>query len=247
MYKVGYWFTIVLLEMFLLLYTMNFLLYQVDKKDSSSRKLIALIVVSVVFFLIRFKYIPLSWDAILDVFSLRLLFNYFPFFAFGYICSMYREYFNKILNSYYFSGVNVGLYVLLFYVGRTYLCPSPDSAFVVILINVFVDVLVGILGLLIVYNFFKVYADSFSSAKTIGNTLQYIGKRTLDIYLLHYFFLPHVPQIGCMLKQGNNATLELALGGGISLLVIGLCLVVSNIIRTSPILAKYLFGAKTNH
>ena len=105
----------------------------------------------------------------------------------------------------------------------------------------------GIGWLLVVYNTFRTYADSFTSEKRVGRTLQYIGKRTLDIYLLHYFFLPYVPQIGRMLEQGNNAVLELAFGGGISLLVIGICLIVSNIIRTNPILAKYLFGAKTNH
>lgn len=245
-YKLGYWFTIVLLEMFLLLYTMNFLLYQVDKKDSSSRKLIALIVVSVVFFLTRFKNIPfLSISS--DIFSLRLLFRYFPYFAFGYICSMYRDTFNKILESRYFSAVNIALFTSLFYVGRTYLSPAPDSPFYITFLDVSVDVIVGFLGLLIVYNTFKIYADSFTSDKKVGSALQYIGKRTLDIYLLHYFFIPYLPQVGRMLEQGNNAALELALGGGISLLVIGICLVVSNVIRTSNVLAKYLFGAKTNH
>lgn len=245
-HKYGYWFTIVLLEMFLLLYAMNLVSYQIDKKDSSSRKLIVLVFISIISFLTRFKYMP-SIDPLLDVLSLRLLFRYFPFFAFGYICSMYRNTFNKIIESRYFSAVNIALFASLFYVGRTYLCPAPDIPFYITFLDVSVDVIVGFLGLLIVYNTFKIYADSFTSDKKIGSALQYIGKRTLDIYLLHYFFIPYLPQVGRMLEQGNNAALELALGGCISLLVIGLCLVVSNIIRTSPILAKYLFGVKSNH
>ena len=84
----------------------------------------------------------------------------------------------------------------------------------------------------------------FTSDKKVGRMLQYIGKRTLDIYLLHYFFLPYIPQVGSMLSNKKNAVLELTIGGLLSLIVIGICLVVSNVLRTSPILAKYLFGAK---
>ena len=81
---------------------------------------------------------------------------------------------------------------------------------------------------------------------------KYMAAFTLTVFALlpcivHYFIVFYLPHVGRMLEHGNNAALELALGGGISLLVIGLCLVVSNVLRTSPILAKYLFGAKTNH
>jgi hypothetical protein len=48
-----------------------------------------------------------------------------------------------------------------------------------------------------------------------------------------------------MLSKSNNFVLELIVGLFISLLVIAVCLVVSNILRTNPILAKYLFGVKS--
>lgn len=242
-YKLGYWFTIVLLEMFLLIYTMNYLFYKCGKNEVKSYRLIALILMAVFSFLSRFKSLG-SLETLFDVFCLRLLFRYFPYFIFGYICSMYRDTFNKMLESRYFSAVNIVLFASLFYIGRYILLPASDACLFMVFLDISVDMLVGYLGLLIVYNTFKVYSDSFTSDKKVGSALQYIGKRTLDIYLLHYFFLPHVPQMGRMLEQGNNAALELALGGGISLLVIGLCLVVSSILRTSPILAKYLFGVK---
>jgi fucose 4-O-acetylase-like acetyltransferase len=88
-----------------------------------------------------------------------------------------------------------------------------------------------------------VYQNSFVSTKKVGKALQYIGKRTLDIYLIHYFFIPYLPQIRTIIS-GNNVVLELVIVGGLSLIVIAVCLIVSNILRTSPILAKYLFGAK---
>lgn len=245
--KLGYWFTIVLLEMFLLVYTMNFVLYQVDKKDSRPRKLIALIVLYAILHLSRLipEHIP-SLGGAYNILTLHYTSQYFPFFAFGYICSMYKDIFNKVLEHKSFAALVILSFAVLFYI-RESLLPNLGVGVLVSLLGIIVPLALGIAGLLIVYNFFRVYVDSFSSDKRVGRALQYIGKRTLDIYLLHYFFIPYLPQVGCMLKQGNNAALELALGGGISLLVIGLCLVVSNIIRTSPILAKYLFGAKTNH
>ncbi|MEE1272102.1 MAG: hypothetical protein UHM19_04845 [Bacteroidales bacterium] len=115
---------------------------------------------------------------------------------------------------------------------------------IIILLWFIVTFLIGFAGLLIVYNTFRVYKDSFSSDKKIGRMLQYIGKRTLEIYLLHYFFLPTLPALGNMLSKSNNFVLELVVGLFISLLVIAVCLVVSNILRTNPILAKYLFGVK---
>lgn len=243
--KLGYWFTIVLLEMFLLVYTTNYVLYQVDKKDSRPRKLIALIVLYVILHLTRFipEHLP-SLKGAYNILTLHYTSVYFPYFAFGYICSMYKEVFNKVLEHKYFAALVIISFAVLFYV-RSYLIPNLSGGVFVSLLGIIVPLALGIAGLLIVYNFFKVYADSFTSDKRVGRALQYIGRRTLDIYLLHYFFLSYIPQVGELLKQGNSAVMELTLGVGVSLLVIGISLIVSSILRTSPILAKYLFGVKT--
>lgn len=245
--KLGYWFTIALLEMFLLVYTMNWVLYQCCKKESKPCKVIALVLIYVALYLCRLipDYVP-ALSGTYDVLSLHYVSLYFPFFAFGYICSMYKEKFSRLLEHKHFAAIAIVLFAVLFYVRREYILPNLGGGALIFISSFFTQLAVGILGLLIVYNTFRTYADSFSADKKVGSALQYIGKRTLDIYLLHYFFIPYLPQVGRMLEQGNNAVLELALGGSISLLVIGLCLVVSNIIRTSPILAKYLFGVKNN-
>lgn len=99
-------------------------------------------------------------------------------------------------------------------------------------------------GLLIVFAFFRKYQASFTSSTRLGAALQYIGRRTLDIYLLHYFFIPKLHFIGNFFKESPNMLLELCCGLALSLLVAGLCLVISNIIRISDLLGHYLFGAK---
>ena len=244
--KLGYWFTIALLEMFLLVYTMNLCVYKLGG-ESKITKVIALVLIYVALYLCRLvtDYVP-SLKVAYDVLSLHHVSLNFPFFAFGYICSMYKDTFNKVLEHKFFAAVSIGLFAGFFYMRRVYIIPNLGSGAFNFILSVFTSLAVGILGLLIVYNTFRTYGETFTSDKKIGRALQYIGRRTLDIYLLHYFFIPLLPQLGRILESGNNVVLELAIGGGISLLVIGLCLVVSNILRTSPILAKYLFGVKTN-
>ena len=244
--KLGYWFTIALLEMFLLLYTTNFVLYQCGgKRESRSSRVVALVLIYAMLYVLRHvpQYVP-AFEGAYNVLSLHYVSLYFPFFAFGYICSMYKEIFNRILEKKYFAAITIVSFALFFDVRRAFILPHLDGGMFVLLISLITQLAVGACGLLIVYNTFRTYSASFSSNTKVGRALQYIGKRTLDIYLLHFFFMPHLPQVGRMLENGNNVILELTFGIGISLLIIGICLVVSNILRTSTILAKYLFGAK---
>lgn len=246
--KLGYWFTIALLEIFLIVYTTNVLLYNNNPKVHRKRMLVALIILSGVLFIakIALKIIP-SLNEIGNILTLHHSFNYFQYFAFGYICSMYKEVFNKILESKIFSTIIIILFAVLFYIKRCYISElTNDSMNIWKMLDIFLEMIIGYLGLLVMYNTFNKYQDSFTADKKIGKTLQFIGKRTLDIYILHYFFLPHIPEVGNMLLDGNKVILELTIGLTISLVVISLCLAISSVLRTSPMLAKWLFGVKIN-
>jgi fucose 4-O-acetylase-like acetyltransferase len=100
------------------------------------------------------------------------------------------------------------------------------------------------LGIIIVYAFFRKYQETFMSSSRIGAFLSYIGRRTLDIYMLHYFFLPKLPELGDWLKSCPNLAIELVLVLLLSIVVIGISLITSNIIRVSDTLAYYLFGKR---
>lgn len=244
--KLGYWFTIALLEIFLIVYTTSSCLYNCNDKVHRKRMFVALILLSGILFLTKIilKIHP-TLNEVGNVLSLHHSFNYFQYFAFGYICSMYKKEFNKILDSKFFAAITLILFASLFYAKKIYISNHVGSSMNMWrMLDIIIEMIVGYLGLLIVYNTCKTYQHTFSSDKKIGRALQFIGKRTLDIYLLHYFFLPYMPQVGRIIQEGKNATLELAIGVSISLLIIGLCLVVSSILRTSPLLGKYLFGNK---
>ena len=77
----------------------------------------------------------------------------------------------------------------------------------------------------------------------IGRSFQYIGRRTLDIYLIHYLFLPNLPTIGSFFNSyRHNFVLDTTLAVIIALIVIAFSVLLSNILRVSPLFKKYLFG-----
>lgn len=97
--------------------------------------------------------------------------------------------------------------------------------------------------MLIVLMTFRHYKDAFTASKPVGKALQYIGTRTLDVYLIHFILLPKLPQVGVWLNDNHpNFVLDIVMSASLALIVIAFCLLISNILRVSPIMKKYLFG-----
>ena len=103
----------------------------------------------------------------------------------------------------------------------------------------------GITGMVMVFTFFRL-AASWLKRFHISKPLQYVGTRTLDVYLLHYFFLPRfLIEYTAQLKAYGSLFIEFVVILAVSLVVLLLSLLASYIIRLSPFLAHYLFGVKT--
>ena len=75
--------------------------------------------------------------------------------------------------------------------------------------------------------------------------MQYVGKRTLDIYMIHYFLLPfRLDMMGKWFTDNPNPAIEFFITTAIAAIVIALTMVIGNIIRLSPTLSHYLLGGK---
>lgn len=107
----------------------------------------------------------------------------------------------------------------------------------------------GITGMIMIFTLFRLLYTSpiihlpSSIFHYPSSILKYVGTRTLDIYLLHYFFLPrflmaYAPQ----LQAYDSRLIEFVVIMVISLIILVLCLITSYIIRLSPFLGHYLFG-----
>lgn len=234
--KTGYWFTLVSFEMF-------FVVFNVLKHcDIKGEKWTYILVgIAVLLALVKFpmKMFP-SLCKFGNITSFHHLFEYFQFFVFGILASKYIERFHELLDTKWVMACSIPLFVIFYCVKNN--IPHTGVCFVVL--EKILGFVLAYLGIIVVYALFRKNQDSFMSSSKIGTSLKYIGRRTLDIYMLHYFFLPQLPALGEWLKSCPNVAVELAVVILLSLLVVGICIVVSNIIRVSDVLAYYLFGKR---
>ena len=240
--KGGFWFTLVLLYMFLIYYVFAYI--ESKLKVKSWIPITLLFIVSLVCY--ETCYLPkyFSWafgwrghpnDFMNDT-SLIQVFQYFPFFIYGNIVHRYWEQAQKVMDSNWFYPIIV--VVVIFAAMDTLKWHSLRMAWAIIPLT-----LARFILLTMVVMYFRNYQQYFTKFSVIGASLQYIGRRTLDIYLIHYLFLPDLPTIGAFFdKYRHNFVLDTLSTVVIALLVIGFCIITSNILRVSPFFRKWLFG-----
>jgi hypothetical protein len=80
-------------------------------------------------------------------------------------------------------------------------------------------------------------------AKRLGGLLARVGRRSLDVYVLHYFFLSWLPlQEYSSVILGNGFMFELVVSIVLATLVATCALTLSAILRSSDLLAFLLLG-----
>lgn len=178
-----------------------------------------------------------------DLLCLQNTFFYFQFFVFGNLAARNRAAFERLLDGKCFLTGALILFAALFWL-QTGTDPDMERGRLAAALQSAGILLCRYCGLVIVYSYFRCHQADFSQTNPLGKALQHIGRRTLDIYMLHYFLLPCLPEVGEYFLSRPNFALELAAGIALSLLVIGICLAASNVLRLSEPLGRYLFGAK---
>lgn len=245
--KAGYWFPISLLEMLAITAIITRLFNHTDTETRTCNKVaVVLILLALVMYLAKLPMKTIPWlNTLGDITSLHYTCYYFQYFILGYIIKRYQKISDFILNNNYFRTFILITFFAIWYIKSYYLpyieIPTNTTWKV---FSTLVDTVSEYCGLLIVYGYFQTYQFQFTSNTRIGIYLQFIGRRTLDIYLLHYFFLSPMPSIGAWLEKNPNVVIELSIGLILSLLIVGCCLLISQLLRTSDFLAYWLFGVK---
>lgn len=222
--KSGYWFTFVLLEYYIFYATVRFF---IRKKWSS----IVLLALGLIFYLPIQNFLPFSKFTI-GVLSV-IEWKYFIFFVLGTIVKEYFPRVEKLIDSKWLLAICIPFYFLV-------------NAFrdLITINDIIVSLTLSLTGLTIVFAFFRKKQDIFTRETVLGKSLQYIGRRTLDIYLIHYFLIPNNLDIVTVFVDHPMPIIEATASLLVTLLIIGGSLLISNIIRLSPFLAHWMFGAK---
>lgn len=230
-YKAGYWFCFVLFVFYLTL--------------TISKTITEKFFGAILIFFFALAMIMLNTNMVTDLLAKWNIPNilciqqwqYFIFFYLGYLAHLHQERFFSWLDDGRIMAVAIVLFIgslLLWYKQPLNLFGIKASF-----------LLWGVLGAALSFAFFRKNESWFSQQTYIGRTLQYVGRRTLDVYLLHFFFLPkNLDWVGNYVMGNGNQTVELFVSLAISIMVITLCLLTSNIIRLSPLLAHWVLGVK---
>ena len=242
--KMGYWFTFSLFQMFLIFYLISYVTRKSSIKGNTKFCFVSLIIVAI------FMYIALSpirrsqtMSRLADIICFAQTCEYFIFFVVGIIASKCRDTFFRILDNRYISAIGIILFFLLLYYKYS-LAGCYDSYIVEKFFTRVVPMLLGLLGAFISFNYFRIYENNFTRSTKLGSLLQFIGKRTLDVYWLHYFFIPRIPSVGDFIIENQSLIVEVSFVLVVAMIVVAFALLLSSILRTSKFLGLILFGVK---
>ena len=235
--KGGYWFTFALFEFFVI-YILTVFIFRKSKHADRWMLLMALLLSASAFcydIYYNVYFSKMGWVTSVVGFLSFTTWRYYLFFFLG---TLAKKYFDTFL-----AWTKNRLLVVVAIVGFVVIAmiPHSDNA----PLEYFIFAVGGILGMSLVFTFFRCFGSWFTKDRPLGRSLQYIGTRTLDIYLLHYFVLPrfllfHKDQLLILDSEAWEFLVAIIL----ALMVVAVCLIASYIIRLSPPLGHYLFGVK---
>lgn len=226
-----YWFTYVLFVFFVIYYAISWLAARLKSEKFHD---IALIVVAAMMFYIYISYLY-NKNFELRKYNIDDIMRYFQFFVLGVFCRKYYKRFSQFISNEWFNAAIIVLFFIAAYI-------SLKDYRQLWIFKYMRYSLACYAGVVIVFTFFKHKEDYFASNSRVARALTFIGTRTLDIYLIHFFFIPPMQWMVPYIEGGENTLLQWGFTFFIAILITGLCLIVSEIIRSSDILAHWLLG-----
>jgi peptidoglycan/LPS O-acetylase OafA/YrhL len=234
--KAGYWFTFALFEYFCF-YILFQQFVRLFRLKGIYEDLFLLTLGGAIYVVTIYgNVVEYGWDQGLPALIGIPSWHNFLFFVIGTRIRKYFSSFEQWLDTRYAVAFVVSIYILV-----------NILPYVKDLSSTLFNLVTATTGILLVFALFRHHQDFFATHR-IGKTMQFVGRRTLDIYLIHYFFLwsnmqAVLPNFG----ELNSPFLEFICSSTIALLIMACCLGVSCVLRLSPVMAHFLFGEKTTN
>lgn len=237
--KGGYWFTWVLLQMFLIYYVFSFFTRSLSHR-AQSRLLLVLWFLSLLAY--ESCYLPKVFEIekcqFLKTTSLLETMRFFHFFLMGNLVHRHWQGMQRLFDAVWFFPLLC--MVAFFCCADLFRWHNLQFAWTNLPRTMAMYCLMFIVVL-----FFRYYQRWFTRQTVVGRSLQYVGTRTLDIYLLHFILMPKLPAVGKWMDELQpNFILDILLSILPALVIVAFCLLISNILRVSPLFSENFFGRK---
>lgn len=222
----GYWFTITLWECFLLYYLITLILGNNKLHDIA---IIALSILGIAFLSVAGEYGPKLLD-------LNRLTKYFQFFAMGVLAMKYCENYERIMHSDVLKALALlGFFAILFTINYDI---YPGAVF-----HFLRDIILRYLGTFIVISWFVCHSDMFGMNTKTNRVVMDIGKNSLAIYLLQYFFIPDFKAYTSWLAGMDGFTVHV-ISSAYTVVIVAVCYVFISLLSNSTLIKKYVLGQK---
>ena len=232
---VEYWFLRSLFELFVLclpLYLLsNFITGKLKYINKTGGLLIDFLLFALGFavFFVVFGSLNPELKTIFDTESLKRL---YPYFIFGLLLRKY-DLLQKIISKNIVYSLSLIIFLTLFFVSTFgYL-----NGFGFLL-----TVTIGFPAIFVLYYFFKNSLNEGRSFKVFS----LLGKRSIEIYLIHFFFAFKLTELGEYLAgitfYGTSLLIQIVYSTVVSIIIIAISLGIANVISSSKILSFMLLG-----
>lgn len=232
--KWGYWFTIALFE---IIVTYRCLAPLMRHLRSGWAQLMSIPAVFAILIAL-YKVVPTEVGNILE---LKMVAMYTPVFLMGVVARKNQDVFNRTLhNQWVVTGslfIGAGLLTLLAYRNAIGFMSSPGA-------TLFIAPLWHLLLVVVAFSLIRRWVDGVQSAPSASIRLwAYLGRNSLGIYLLQYFFLFPIPWLaGAIEATAAQFVPTFTISFIASALIVAVCCGVIAIIRTSRYLAFLTLG-----
>lgn len=237
-FKCGYWFTLTLFEFIVIQCLWEFIAKRLNINNKGQLYIILSVVIALGIYMLSMPTVSSRLGGVSGIVGIPML-KYYMYFVTGRLIHLNLE----NLFRYKYRDMLVSVVILGFLLLAVYNWYfNVELSGLLFHINM---VMFESLALLSVFVLFYKKRTYFSSSSRASKAITFIGRRTLDIYLLHYFFLPKdLSVFGHYFVNHPAPIFELAFGGIVTILIVAVCLIVSEILRQSTFCRKWLLGAK---
>lgn len=165
-----------------------------------------------------------------DYFCMLNCGNFYPFFILGVMTTKYNL-LDKMHKANWLFSLCIVAYAFLFCVDM------PFHALVSLNKHIF-------LPFCMVYIVVTLFVGRHGAMSYGEKILDFVGKRTLDIYVIHYFFINmiHLKDLGINWEVTDNSLLMFIVAVGLSLVITALSIGVGYILHKGKIIEKIVYG-----
>lgn len=237
-FKCGYWFTLTLFEFILIQCLWDFIAKSLNINNKGQLYIILSVAIALGIYVLSMPTVSNRLGGVSGIVGIPML-KYYIYFMAGRLIHLNLE--NLLRYKYRDTLVSVVILGFLFLAVYNWYF-NVELSGPLFHVNL---IMFELFALLSVFVFFYKKRTYFSSSSRASKAITFIGRRTLDIYLLHYFFLPKDLSIfGNYFVNHPAPVLELVFGGMITFIIIVVCLIISEMLRQSVFCKRWLLGVK---